>query len=169
MAEAVTQAFRAPRIPDITISCDFPITSNSEPIDQRICAVHTALLGSENILECQQQWPVRTFTIWSSAAITTAENPFLTVFGELVASQESAIMPPLAIVSWPRYLIFHSIISLTSHQTQILHCVLEFMPSCLQHWHTYLLLVLLIISFRTRQIISDNRTKTSSLRSSLNL
>ena len=29
----------------------FPLTSNSEPIDQRIRAVHTALLGAENVIE----------------------------------------------------------------------------------------------------------------------
>jgi hippurate hydrolase len=51
MAEAEAQAFHAPRMPDITTSSEFPLTSNSEPIDQRIRAVHTALLGSENIIE----------------------------------------------------------------------------------------------------------------------
>jgi amidohydrolase len=51
MAEAEAQAFRAPRMPDITTSSEFPLTSNSEPIDQRIRAVHTGLLGSENIIE----------------------------------------------------------------------------------------------------------------------
>jgi amidohydrolase len=51
MAKAIAQAFRAPRLPDITTSSEFPITSNSEPIDRRIRAVHTALLGSENIIE----------------------------------------------------------------------------------------------------------------------
>jgi metal-dependent amidase/aminoacylase/carboxypeptidase family protein len=51
MAEAEAQAFRAPRMPDITTSNEFPLSSNSEPIDQRIRAVHTALLGSENVVE----------------------------------------------------------------------------------------------------------------------
>jgi hippurate hydrolase len=51
MAEAEAQAFRAPRMPEITTSSEFPLTSNSEPVDQRIRAVHTALLGSENIIE----------------------------------------------------------------------------------------------------------------------
>lgn len=51
MAEAEAEAFRAPRMPEITTSSEFPITSNSEPIDQRIRAVHTALLGSDNIIE----------------------------------------------------------------------------------------------------------------------
>jgi metal-dependent amidase/aminoacylase/carboxypeptidase family protein len=51
MAKAIAQTFRAPRLPDITTSSEFPITSNSEPIDQRIRAVHTALLGPENIIE----------------------------------------------------------------------------------------------------------------------
>ena len=51
MAEAEAQAFRAPRMPDITTSSEFPLTSNSEPIDQRIRTVHTALVGSENIIE----------------------------------------------------------------------------------------------------------------------
>ena len=30
---------------------EFPLTSNSEPLDQRIRTVHTALVGSENIIE----------------------------------------------------------------------------------------------------------------------
>jgi amidohydrolase len=51
MAEAEAHAFRAPRMPDITTSSEFPITSNSEPIDQRIRAVHKSLLGSDNIIE----------------------------------------------------------------------------------------------------------------------
>jgi amidohydrolase len=51
MAEAEAQAFRSPRMPDITISSEFPLTSNSEPLDQRIRTVHTALVGSENIIE----------------------------------------------------------------------------------------------------------------------
>jgi hippurate hydrolase len=51
MAEAEAQAFRAPRMPDITTSSEFPLTSNSEPIDQRIRSVHRALLGSENVVE----------------------------------------------------------------------------------------------------------------------
>ena len=38
MAEAEAQAFRAPRMPDITTSSEFPLTSNNEPIDQRIRA-----------------------------------------------------------------------------------------------------------------------------------
>jgi amidohydrolase len=51
MAEAEAQAFRAPRMPDIMTSSELPLTSNSEPIDQRIRAVHTALLGSKNVVE----------------------------------------------------------------------------------------------------------------------
>jgi len=51
MADAEAQAFRAPRMPDIMTSSEFPLTSNSEPIDQRIRAVHTALLGSKNVVE----------------------------------------------------------------------------------------------------------------------
>ncbi|HEY6536894.1 MAG TPA: amidohydrolase [Candidatus Nitrosocosmicus sp.] len=51
MAEAEAQAFRAPRMPEITTSSEFMLTSNSEPIDQRIRAVHRALLGSENIID----------------------------------------------------------------------------------------------------------------------
>ena len=51
MTEAEARAFRAPRMPEITTSDEFPLTSNSEPIDQRIRATHTALLGSENVVE----------------------------------------------------------------------------------------------------------------------
>jgi len=51
MAEAEAHAFRAPTMPVITTSGEIPLTSNSEPIDQRIRAVHTALLGSENVVE----------------------------------------------------------------------------------------------------------------------
>ncbi len=51
MAEAEALAFRAPRMPDIMTSSEFPLTSNSEPVDQRIHAVHTALLGSKNVVE----------------------------------------------------------------------------------------------------------------------
>ena len=51
MAEAEAQAFRASRMPDIMTSSEFPLTSNSESIDQRIRAVHTALLGSQNIID----------------------------------------------------------------------------------------------------------------------
>src|SRR5215469_8295822 len=35
----------------VTTSGEIPLTSNSKPIDQRIRAVHTALLGSENVVE----------------------------------------------------------------------------------------------------------------------
>jgi amidohydrolase len=51
MADAEAQAFRAPRMPDITTSSEFPLTKNSEPIARRIHAVHTALLGSQNVVE----------------------------------------------------------------------------------------------------------------------
>jgi metal-dependent amidase/aminoacylase/carboxypeptidase family protein len=51
MADAEAQAFRAPRMPDITTSSEFPLTKNSEPNARRIHAVHTALLGSENVVE----------------------------------------------------------------------------------------------------------------------
>jgi amidohydrolase len=51
MAEAEAQAFGAPRMPYITTSSEFPLTRNSEPIVQRIRYVHTALLGSENVIE----------------------------------------------------------------------------------------------------------------------
>jgi hippurate hydrolase len=51
MAEAEARAFRAPRMPEITTSDEFPLTSNTEPTDQRIRAIHTALLGSENVVE----------------------------------------------------------------------------------------------------------------------
>src|SRR5215471_18495536 len=51
MAEAEAHAFRAPTMPVITTSGEIPLTSNSKPIDQRIRAVHTALLGSENVVE----------------------------------------------------------------------------------------------------------------------
>lgn len=45
MAVAEAQAFRAPRDPEITASNAFPLTSNAEPIEQRILTVHKALLG----------------------------------------------------------------------------------------------------------------------------
>src|SRR6476659_9364762 len=51
MAEAEAQAFRAPRIPEITTSAAFPLTSNTEPIDQRIRSVHTGLLGANQVIE----------------------------------------------------------------------------------------------------------------------
>jgi metal-dependent amidase/aminoacylase/carboxypeptidase family protein len=51
MALAEAQAFRAPKDPEITTSNAFPLTSNTEPIDQRILAVHRALLGQEHIIE----------------------------------------------------------------------------------------------------------------------
>jgi hippurate hydrolase len=51
MAEAEAQAFRAPKPPEITTSDSVPLTSNNELIDQRISAVHTALLGPEHIVE----------------------------------------------------------------------------------------------------------------------
>jgi metal-dependent amidase/aminoacylase/carboxypeptidase family protein len=51
MAEAEAQAFRAPKDPEITTSDAFPVTSNSEPIDQRIRAVHRTLLGPEHVVE----------------------------------------------------------------------------------------------------------------------
>jgi hypothetical protein len=51
MAEAEAQAFRAPKDPEIITSDAFPVTSNSEPIDQRVRAVHRALLGPEHIVE----------------------------------------------------------------------------------------------------------------------
>ena len=51
MAEAEAQAFRAPRMPEITTSSEFPLTSNSQPIDQRIRAVHTALLGVKQVID----------------------------------------------------------------------------------------------------------------------
>ena len=45
MAVAEAQAFRAPKPPEIITSDAFPLTSNSEPIDQRILAVHRATDG----------------------------------------------------------------------------------------------------------------------------
>jgi hippurate hydrolase len=51
MAVAEAQAFRAPKPPEIITSDAFPLTSNNEPIDQRILAVHRALLGHENVVE----------------------------------------------------------------------------------------------------------------------
>jgi hippurate hydrolase len=51
MAVAEAQAFRAPKDPEITTSNAFPLTSNTEPIDQRILAVHRALLGPEHVVE----------------------------------------------------------------------------------------------------------------------
>ncbi len=51
MAVAEARAFRAPKDPEITTSDAFPLTSNTEPIDQRILAVHRALLGPEHVLE----------------------------------------------------------------------------------------------------------------------
>jgi metal-dependent amidase/aminoacylase/carboxypeptidase family protein len=51
MAEAEAQAFRASKSPEITTSDEVPLTSNCEPIDQRIRAVHASLLGSDHIVE----------------------------------------------------------------------------------------------------------------------
>ena len=51
MAVAEAQAFRAPRDPEITASNAFPLTSNAEPIEQRILTVHKALLGTEHVVE----------------------------------------------------------------------------------------------------------------------
>ena len=51
MAEAEAEAFRAPKPPEITTSDSVPLTSNNELIDQRIRAVHTALLGPKHIVE----------------------------------------------------------------------------------------------------------------------
>lgn len=51
MAVAEAQAFRAPKPPEIITSDAFPLTSNSEPIGQRILAVHRALMGHENVKE----------------------------------------------------------------------------------------------------------------------
>jgi hippurate hydrolase len=51
MAVAEAQAFRAPKPPEIITSDAFPLTSNSEPIGQRILAVHRALMGHENVIE----------------------------------------------------------------------------------------------------------------------
>lgn len=53
MAVAEAQAFRAPKPPEIITSDAFPLTSNSEPIDQRILAIHRALLGHEHVVELQ--------------------------------------------------------------------------------------------------------------------
>jgi amidohydrolase len=51
MAKAEAQAFCAPKMPEITTSAAFPLTCNSDSIDQRIQAVHTGLLGAEYIIE----------------------------------------------------------------------------------------------------------------------
>lgn len=51
MVQAEAQAFGAPRMPDIVTSSEFPLTRNSEPVDQRIRAVHTALLGTKNVIQ----------------------------------------------------------------------------------------------------------------------
>ena len=51
MAEAEAEAFRAPKPPEITTSDSVPLTSNNELIDQRIRAVHTALLGPGHIID----------------------------------------------------------------------------------------------------------------------
>ncbi|MGA9154162.1 MAG: amidohydrolase [Candidatus Nitrosopolaris sp.] len=51
IAAAEAQAFRAPKPPEIITSDAFPLTSNNEPIDQSILAVHRTLLGNENVVE----------------------------------------------------------------------------------------------------------------------
>jgi amidohydrolase len=51
MAEADAQAFRAPKRPEITTSDAYPLTSNSEPIDQRVRTIHRALLGPEHVVD----------------------------------------------------------------------------------------------------------------------
>src|SRR3954447_7092984 len=51
IADAEAQAFRAPKPPEITTSDSVPLTSNNELIDQRISAVHTALLRPEHIVD----------------------------------------------------------------------------------------------------------------------
>lgn len=50
-AEAVAKAFSAPKMPEITTSGAFPVTSNTEPLDQRIRDVHTGLLGANQVIE----------------------------------------------------------------------------------------------------------------------
>ena len=52
MAEAEAEAFHAPKPPrEITTSDSVPLTSNNGLIDQRIRAVHTALLGPGHIID----------------------------------------------------------------------------------------------------------------------
>lgn len=51
MAVTEARAFRSPKDPEITTSNAFPLTSNTEPIDQRILAVHRTLLGPEHVVE----------------------------------------------------------------------------------------------------------------------
>jgi amidohydrolase len=85
----------------------------------------------------------------------TMEILFLTVFGYFVVTHESAIMPPQEIALRPRCRTFPPIISPTSHRTQNPRCVLEFMPSPPQHWHTCRLLVLSIRLLKDHQLISE--------------
>ncbi|HEY7081162.1 MAG TPA: amidohydrolase [Nitrososphaeraceae archaeon] len=51
MAEAEAMAFRAFKPPEITTSDWVPLTNNNELVDQRIRAIHTALLGPEKVVE----------------------------------------------------------------------------------------------------------------------
>ena len=51
MTLAEARAFHAPKDPEITTSDAFPLTINTEPIDQRILAVHRSLLGPKNVVE----------------------------------------------------------------------------------------------------------------------
>jgi hippurate hydrolase len=51
MAEAEARSFRAPRMPEITTSSEFPLTTNNKAVSQRLRAVLTLLLGSKNVIE----------------------------------------------------------------------------------------------------------------------
>jgi hypothetical protein len=69
MVLAEARAFRAPKDPEITTSDTFPLTSNTKLIDQRILAVHRALLGPERLVELSPMMSSENFSSFLELAL----------------------------------------------------------------------------------------------------
>jgi metal-dependent amidase/aminoacylase/carboxypeptidase family protein len=100
MAEAKAQAFRAPKDPEITTSDAFPVTNNSEQIDQRVRAIHRALLGPEHIVEMPTMMAKTSPGLVFQVATITVGNLFRTASGFLVGYHRKDIMPPWRYSYW---------------------------------------------------------------------
>jgi metal-dependent amidase/aminoacylase/carboxypeptidase family protein len=118
MAEAEAQAFRAPKDPEITTSDAFPVTSNNEQIDQRVRAVHIALLGPEHIVDM----PAKTSqgTVFQVTTITVG-NLSRIASGFLAGYLRRDIMLLLVIPLLASFLICLLIINPTLRLTQSQH------------------------------------------------
>jgi amidohydrolase len=163
MAEAEAQAFRAPRSPEIITSDASPLTSNSEPIDQRIHSVHTAMLGPEHVVELPTMMASEDFSQYGIPGrhhYGGEPVPYCYWFFGGNSQERYEAAPGDSLMA-----NFHRIISPISHQTQNRHCALVSVPSPLQQWPTYRpskdALVCIMIIFAGSVLVFEIRLKST--------